>query len=166
MESSQTFATTSFQQNLQFLHEAYDIWDAHVLVLKKFKVEGLRWTMTLQRLHPAIVAKSPDLGGNSIGLQATSEPLIICILSYAWTLASDDDLMERTGRSFINEIDEASTKAGLFNRYKYINYAASFQDPIGGYGPQNKASLRKVSIKYDRKRLFQKAVPGGFKLFA
>lgn len=47
----------------------------------------------------------------------------------------------------------------------YMNYAYTSQDPIGSYGEENKAELQRVSNRYDPQGLFQKGVPGGFKLF-
>ena len=68
-------------------------------------------------------------------------------------------------RTLIDKIDQATTAAGVFHRFKYLNYAAPFQDPITSYGPASKAQLRAVSKKYDPKGFFQVGVPGGFKLF-
>ncbi len=62
------------------------------------------------------------------------------------------------------EIDQATRAAGLFNRFKYLNYAAPFQDPISSYGPVSKAQLQAVSKKYDPEGFFQAGIPGGFKL--
>lgn len=53
----------------------------------------------------------------------------------------------------------------MWNDSVYLNYAGSGQDPIGGYGPGNKARLRAVSAKYDPKKVFQKNVPGGLSCF-
>ena len=53
---------------------------------------------------------------------------------------------------------------GAYNTYLYLNYAASFQDPIAGYGNASVSMLQAVSKKYDPDQLFQKQVPGGFKL--
>jgi len=49
-------------------------------------------------------------------------------------------------------------------RYIYTNYAADFQDPMTGYGLRSLAFMREVSRKYDPQGIFQKQVPGGFKL--
>lgn len=66
--------------------------------------------------------------------------------------------------NLINAIEQATKAAGVFNKYKYLNYAASFQDPIGGYGNKSVAEMRRVSREYDPQGFFQMGVPGGFKL--
>ena len=48
--------------------------------------------------------------------------------------------------------------------FQYLNYAAPFQDPFASYGEKNLQLLREVSKKYDPDQVFQKLVPGGFKL--
>lgn len=54
--------------------------------------------------------------------------------------------------------------AGKSNEYEYLNYAAPGQDPVASYGAANQAGLRSVSRKYDPDQIFQKGVPGAFKL--
>lgn len=51
--------------------------------------------------------------------------------------------------------------------FVYLNYAFDFQDPIGSYGEKNQAFLQETSknYRYNPEGLFQKGVPGGFKLF-
>lgn len=46
-----------------------------------------------------------------------------------------------------------------------MNYASAGQPVIEGYGEENVRFLREVSRKYDPKGVFQRRVPGGFKLF-
>ena len=128
-------------------------------------VQDLIYPLTWEPIPAAITAKTASLGGNSLGLDPSAGPLVLCVVSVSWSLASDDARIIAATKDLFAKIDKAATAAGLFNRFKYLNYATSWQDPIGGYGPENKARLRAVSRKYDPAGLFQKAVPGGFKLF-
>jgi len=52
------------------------------------------------------------------------------------------------------------------NPYIYLNYAGEKQDPLAGYGKANVAKMTALSKKYDPKGVFQKLVPGGFKIAA
>lgn len=47
----------------------------------------------------------------------------------------------------------------------YLNYAAQDQDPIASYGADSVERLKAASRKFDPQGLFQRNVPGGFKLF-
>lgn len=54
---------------------------------------------------------------------------------------------------------------GLSNEFVYLNYALPSQDPIAGYGEGNVRHLREMSRRYDPEGVFQRLVPGGFKLW-
>lgn len=53
----------------------------------------------------------------------------------------------------------------MLRRFKYLNYADRSQDPLGSYGAQSLEFLKRTSAKYDPSGVFQKRVPGGFKIF-
>lgn len=65
----------------------------------------------------------------------------------------------------IANIEVQAKAQQLYLPFKYLNYAASFQDPMTGYGSTIKERLQNISRKYDPKGFFQTNVPGGFKLF-
>jgi hypothetical protein len=50
------------------------------------------------------------------------------------------------------------------SEWTYLNYAGANQDPLGSYGPENVAFMKKVAAEYDPKGFWQKMIPGGFKL--
>jgi hypothetical protein len=64
----------------------------------------------------------------------------------------------------IEDIAEIAVEMGLLHEFQYLNYADPSQDPIGSYGEENASFLREVSKKYDPRGVFQRQVPGGFKL--
>ena len=68
-------------------------------------------------------------------------------------------------KDFIEKFEELAEEEGVSHNFKYLNFAAWFQDPLGGYGADQKKELRKVARKYDSEAVFQKQVTGGFKLF-
>jgi len=53
---------------------------------------------------------------------------------------------------------------GMLHRYIFTNYAYQDEDVFEGYGRDSAANLRRISEKYDPEGVFQKNVPGGFKL--
>ncbi|KAI1393317.1 FAD binding domain-containing protein [Hypoxylon trugodes] len=48
--------------------------------------------------------------------------------------------------------------------FVYLNYADASQDPLGSYGADNIQHIRDVAAKYDPNEVFQKRIPGGFKI--
>jgi hypothetical protein len=100
-----------------------------------------------------------------LGLSDDKGCLVIVGVALGWVDESDDAIVTQAAQELIADIDEQAKNLGEYNDFKYLNYAENWQDPIGGYGAENVATLRKVSKAYDPKGIFQKNVPGGFKLF-
>ena len=69
-------------------------------------------------------------------------------------------------KAFTRAVEEGAKKRGLWDRWVYLNYAAGGQDVMGGYGSESLERLRKMSREVDPGGLFQRGVPGGFKLWA
>lgn len=64
----------------------------------------------------------------------------------------------------MQRVNEAAREMGMLHEFVYLNYANQDQNPILTYGPENVASLRAAARKYDPRGVFQRQVPGGFKL--
>jgi hypothetical protein len=62
-------------------------------------------------------------------------------------------------------LESCAEAKGLLLKFQYLNYAAAYQTPLETYGEDNLGFMRAVSKKYDPKGVFQKRVPGGFKLW-
>lgn len=73
--------------------------------------------------------------------------------------------MQKVMEEVIANHENLLKERGLYIPYQYLNYADISQDPIGGYGEEIKAKLQAASKKYDPEGVFQKQVPGGFKVF-
>ena len=81
-----------------------------------------------------------------------------------WKSKDDDERIIHSFRKVLDQIDEEAATRGTSVPFKYMNYAYSFQDPISSYGQEIRKMLREVSVAYDSNGLFQKGVPGGFKI--
>ena len=149
-------ANTVFISTKSIIEKIHQLWDSTVDSIKS--IPGIAYFLVFQRLP------SPK-SGNTLGLENSDSSLVLCLLSVTWTLAEDDAKVDGVVQSFIESIEHATKAAGVFHRYKYLNYAGNFQDPISSYGSVNKAQMQAVSKKYDPEGFFQSGVPGGFKLF-
>jgi len=147
---------TVFHSAPRIVEKVHQLWNSTTDSIKN--IPGIAYFIIFQRT-PVIEP------GNALGLEGLDvTPLVLCLLSVTWDRAQDDALINSVTKTVIEEIDRATKAAGLFHRFKYLNYAAPFQDPIGSYGPASKAQLQAVSKKYDPEGFFQAGVPGGFKL--
>ncbi|PQE11747.1 Bifunctional solanapyrone synthase protein [Rutstroemia sp. NJR-2017a WRK4] len=127
---------------------------------------GLICSLTLQPYPISLLEKSVANGGNSLGVSPADGPLVSVLLLTYWQNESDDTTVLGTMRGALEKIKAESIARDTAVDYIFMNYASGFQDPIGSYGAENKKKMQDVSRKYDPAGLFQKGVPGGFKLFA
>jgi FAD/FMN-containing dehydrogenase len=145
-----------------FISEVYDLADATAKEL--LAVVGLAFTLTFQPLPYALYSKSAATGGNVLGLDRFQDDLINMLFTLSWQLPLDNARIETTMKRLEDDIEALSRERGLFNEFVYLNYAAEWQEPLDGYGEANVEFMRSVSRRYDPNGLFQKGVPGGFKL--
>ena len=62
------------------------------------------------------------------------------------------------------KVEKLAKEAGLSREFLYMAYADKGQPVIESYGQGNVHALRKVSRKYDPTGVFQRKVPGGWKI--
>ncbi|KAL8805526.1 MAG: hypothetical protein Q9182_001895 [Xanthomendoza sp. 2 TL-2023] len=153
------FITLTHGLSASLMTEIYQIADTALQPIKL--AAGLVYSLSFQPLPTAITTKS---NANSLGLDTRDGNLVLTLITVSWTSATDDAAVNAAANAWYKDAKSASVKAGLSNEYVYLNYAAPGQDPIAGYGAGNQANLRAVSRKYDPLQVFQKAVPGAFKL--
>ncbi|KAF5873791.1 putative fad- protein [Botrytis fragariae] len=139
------YVTTTFSPNLPILTSIYDLWNATTPSISA--IPSIGYSLIYQRL-PATVPGNV----NSFNLPSSAENL------------SDDETVNSVTTALMSAIEEKTKEAGVYNSFKYLNYAASWQNPLGSYGDKGKENLLSVKKTYDPQGLFQKGVPGGFKL--
>lgn len=121
-------------------------------------IAGLQLVLLIQP-HPV------TNGTNSLGLEPGRKDEVLAVITSAYTSKEDDEVVQK-GMEAISAAHEASLKKrGLYIPFQYLNYADIYQDPIGSYGKEMRETLQGVSKKYDPNGVFQKQVPGGFKVF-
>lgn len=155
--------TTTIKPSLDFFHTIWGKWNTSLASIQS--LDGLSYSLIFQPIPPAMTEKSAPLGGNSLGLDPADGPLMLVLLVSVWNSPNDDIRIIRTQQDLLDQVNKAAAVQGLGSRFRYLNYAYAGVNPISGYGPQNQARLQATSRKYDPDAFFQKAVPGGFKLF-
>jgi hypothetical protein len=89
---------------------------------------------------------------------------IVMLLAALWGDTALNDPVAKTARRMVDDIAEIGRSMELLHEFQYLNYADPSQNPIESYGEVNTERLREASRKYDPKGMFQRQVPGGFKL--
>ncbi|KAG9237432.1 hypothetical protein BJ875DRAFT_157184 [Amylocarpus encephaloides] len=151
------YANTVLKPTFDGLKAIYDIWNCTIDSISG--VDGIVFSIIYQRVPTTLAGNK-----NSLGLPSDAGSLVLVELSISWNSASDDTLVATTAKNVITAIENYTKAAGLYNKFKYLNYADSFQEPLSGYGASNLAKMKAASKKYDPLGVFQKAAPGGFKL--
>ncbi|EPE33791.1 FAD-binding protein [Glarea lozoyensis ATCC 20868] len=128
-------------------------------------VTDLLGSLTLQPYPLSLLNQQAPNGGNVLGLDPSSGPLVSILLLTYWSNPADDALVYTTMKSVLDKINADATARKTLVPFKFMNYATKSDDVISSYGATNKAKLQKASKKYDPQGLFQTGVPGGFKLF-
>jgi hypothetical protein len=90
--------------------------------------------------------------------------LIVCSFGWEWSHESDDTTVIAGIKAVADHSISAAKESGLYHPFKYMNYAAIDQDPIGSYGNDNVEFLKRVRGVYDAEGFFTTLVPGGHKI--
>jgi FAD/FMN-containing dehydrogenase len=120
------------------------------------------WTVIIEPLPPQIYARGA--AKNALGLDGKTQSLAVCLVSPSWTDPSQNEQIYALARDLIDTIENKAKKLGVYDPYIYLNYAAPWQDVIVGYGPASVSRLQKLKAEVDPNNVFQRLVPGGFKI--
>ena len=159
--SRQFQVTTTVKNDLPTFHAFSQIYSDRLPSVRS--VKGGVWSLIFQPLSAAVTLKGDP---NVLGLETrhSNDTLVIVLVSVSWLHAKDDELVHRVSREMIALGEDVARSRGTDDAYRYLNYAASGQDPFGGYGLTNQEFMRGVGRTYDPEGFFQRAKQGGFKL--
>ncbi|UQC90647.1 FAD binding domain-containing protein [Colletotrichum lupini] len=161
------FTTATFRMDVDLLRLMAGYFVAEV---EKAVENGLREDerfapmLGIQPLTKNIIGAQSKRGGNVMGLDEESGPLIVCSFGWEWSRDEDDAVVITGIKSVLEKSVAAAKEKGLYHPFKYMNYAAEDQDPVASYGAENVEFLKKVRHIYDSDGLFTELVPGGHKI--
>ena len=158
------YMNTTVKADIETLQAALEVYTAAIEPLKAR--EGIVLSMTLQPYPLSLLQRSVTQGGNVLGLEPELGPLVRILFLTFWERREDDEKIVDTLREALDQVEREAETRGTLVPFKYLNYATTFQEPIGSYGGGNIEKLHHASQKFDPEGLFQKGVPGGWKLFS
>ncbi|KAF4498239.1 FAD binding domain containing protein [Fusarium agapanthi] len=88
---------------------------------------------------------------------------LMCLLA-RWENPEDDDALYSTLQLIEDRVNTASKRRGVYQHFKYANYASQFQDLFEGYGEVNRQRLLAISKEYNLEGVFQNLANTGYKL--
>lgn len=145
------------------LKALWDVYNASTAAVSG--VTGIQWSLSLEPIVPAIAAQTRAKGGNVMGLDSVpSEGLILSELTASFQSAADHATVVAASESLLAEIFRVARATGAYHPYVDMNHASAAQDPIASYGSENEKFLQATAAKYDPWGVFQRLMPGGFKV--
>ncbi|KAL8854826.1 MAG: hypothetical protein Q9221_000332 [Calogaya cf. arnoldii] len=162
-ELSNLYATLTLTNNVTILNNVAQILNDEIAYYENdtFLEYG---SILLQPLPRLFTDNSIERGGNVLGLDRYEDDNIIFQLDLAWNGTQFDEKARRVADKVMRDITTYLEGEKALKPFQYINYAFQDQDPLGGYGPTALDKIKAASAKYDVGQVYQKLVPGGFKL--
>ena len=108
-------------------------------------------------------------GGNALGLEETRDDVIVVLVMAASRPPTDEEKATKAAvKGFIDAATKRAKEMGVYSRYIYAMtmqraFRTSSRRSYGESEPEPRLDVA-TSKKYDPIQLFQKQVPGGYKL--
>ncbi|MBE3042163.1 FAD-binding oxidoreductase [Candidatus Bathyarchaeota archaeon] len=120
--------------------------------------------ITFQAMPTLLFEHSVENGGNVIGMDREEDDAILFQLQHMVRSAEDEEKARVQIVAMREELKASFILQGIDVEWEYLGYADGTQDPLSTYGAENIKFLKDVAAKYDPEEVFQKRVPGGFKV--
>ncbi|KAI0852738.1 putative FAD-binding oxidoreductase [Daldinia vernicosa] len=156
------WSTTSFTPNKALYTSLYDLVGKIPSLGRIGNVTSGTVVFGMQPISINAIEAGYARGGNALGLRPVDQTWYV--IDAGWWDEKDDKTVHNSIRNITGVIEEASTRGDSYIPYLFMNDASWDQDVIGQYGEENIKRLKAVQSRYDPEHVFQKLVPGGFKL--
>lgn len=154
------FWTGTYGVSAKLLDKVFDSINA---TLYDFDIPGgILWDIAFEPLPTVFTA--PGAGKNALGTSPEDGNRVVMLLSALWPDSGSNEKVHIKAAQVARRVNKVAKEMGLLKGVVYTNYADASQRPLKSYGKENGEFLRKVARKYDPEGVFQRKVPGGFKL--
>ncbi|KAG7417235.1 hypothetical protein LZL87_007037 [Fusarium oxysporum] len=161
-----TWFTCCFKNDIRIITKASELHDKLVEELKAFIPDGNFITQCLFQPLPTLFGqRGIEAGGNIMGMDRHKTNGILFLAVVMAQTPEQEAFARPKVQAWIKDVQEyAATIEGGNLEWTYLNYADKSQDPLGSYGAENIKKMKDAAAKYDPQQVFQKLVPGGFKI--
>ncbi|KAF2172665.1 hypothetical protein M409DRAFT_62416 [Zasmidium cellare ATCC 36951] len=157
-----SFAMYSFAPDADFMEEFVQMTDE---AMKPFVgLPGFLLSLNLQAV-PTVMSERRGAVDSLGPIQTQGNVILI-----HWALAVDEEAWEHDNditnamQELFAAADKKAKKMNVYRTYTQATYADYWQNPFEARSKSTVEELVRTSKKYDPLRVFQKQVPGGFKL--
>ncbi|CZR66000.1 related to 6-HYDROXY-D-NICOTINE OXIDASE [Phialocephala subalpina] len=158
------YFTRTYVSSEVLIRQIFEIFNSTVYNTLSIIEEDVTWGITAEPFPPILTQYGKLNGGNILGLDPSDGPLILFLATVTWHDSVNDLPITQAIETYFSQIDTLSKSLGLYNEYSYLNYAYKDQKVMKGYGKENLQQMKSLSKQFDPEGVFQRLVPGGFKL--
>lgn len=158
------FATTSFAPSAEMMEEFFQLADKSFNVDRLLDLAGFTVSMAYQPV-PSVMSERHG-AVDSLGPIQTQGNLVYVHLAVATDdeEKQSDNTIEDVIHQFLTAADEKAKSLGVYRSFLQGTYAESWQNPLERRTTGTLEELLAAANKYDPGQVFQRQVPGGFKL--
>ncbi|KAI1454927.1 FAD binding domain-containing protein [Annulohypoxylon moriforme] len=160
--------TLTFRNDPRIIRRCVELHEEYVETLKRsINPDNFKTFIFFQPLPSYMAQVSHQKGGNMLGLDSIPYNGILWSTGVAVDTSEGDAafaVAEVETSIFTARIKEATRELNGDMDFVYLNYADASQDALGSYGAANIQHIRNVAAAYDPTEVFQKRIPGGFKI--
>ncbi|PQE03940.1 6-hydroxy-D-nicotine oxidase protein [Rutstroemia sp. NJR-2017a BVV2] len=127
-------------------------------------INGGTMVLMPQPISTSMISESLARGESPMVSGLTSKAQLWFSINVGWNFASDDSKVEALLLDTFKKIDNMTKKRKQHDQFIFQNDAFSTQNTLISYGKKTFDRLQKVSREVDPDRMFQRLVPGGFKI--
>ncbi|KAI1306687.1 hypothetical protein F5Y03DRAFT_394527 [Xylaria venustula] len=160
--SSQYWVSITIKPDISLMNIFHDKWQETLAQIKD--ADGFIFSFGFHPLTKALLENSEKAGGNAAAIPPSDGPLFVLLINPIWTLPDDDQRIFRAVGELVTDLRGLARERGLLHRYIFTNYGFADDDVLSGYGKESITKLIDTSKRFDPLGVFQKGVPGGFKL--
>ncbi|KAK7937730.1 uncharacterized protein PG986_014598 [Apiospora aurea] len=119
----------------------------------------------IQPVLRTIGAQSKSKGLDTVGLGDVPHDSVMFLIMAEFATPELHAAAAPHIEAAFDDIEAAAAELDAGTRWLYLNYSDPSQNPLASYGREAVERLKEVSAKYDPDGVFQKRVPGGFKVY-
>ncbi|KIW80157.1 hypothetical protein Z517_06772 [Fonsecaea pedrosoi CBS 271.37] len=159
--------TLTFNNDVNIANKALALHDELVARLKStLGADKFNSQCVLQPLPSLFAEIGARQGGNVLGLDSVNRNSILWVGSVGFQNAAYQQAAHDAVSAYARNLESYAQSRNGNVAFRYINYADKDQNPLKSYGSTNVNFIKRVATKYDPTGVFQKQVPGSFKVSA
>lgn len=157
--------TLTFKNDVEIVKKSMALHEEMISQLKSaIGAEAFSSQNVLQPIPTFFGEIGASKGGNVLGLDKVKDNAIMWLGTVAYQDPAHDKVAHEKIEAYRTKLEKFAKEKKADVPWRYINYSDKTQNPLKSYGPANTDFIKKTAAKYDPKGIFQKQMPGSFKI--